>query len=266
MTLPILGVIAGNGDLPEQVVNVYKKQGGSCFIVWLIDGHIEGANQQNFKFGEVGKIINYFKENKVENVTLIGGVERPDLSSLKIDLVGSLLIAKIMQNKLKGDDNILKIIANFIETKGFKVISANDILGLENDSLKSMVQASAQDIEDIKLGQKLLSILGEFDVGQSIIIDNGYVLGIEAAEGTDQLIRRCSDLKKSARSGILVKMPKPNQDQRMDQPVIGPETIKNIAMHNYLGLAIDPAGVLIVNKQETLRLIDEYKLFLYYLA
>lgn len=265
MTLPILGIIAGNGDLPEQVVNSYTKQGGVCFVVWLVDGHVEGANQQNFKFGEVGKIINYFKENKVENVTLIGGIERPDLSSLKIDLMGSFLIAKIMQNKLKGDDNILKIIANFLEDKGFKVISANDILRSENDGFRSIVQASAQDIEDIKLGQRLLNVLGEFDVGQSIIIDNGYVLGIEAAEGTDQLISRCSALKKSARSGILVKIPKPNQDQRMDQPVIGPETIKNIATHNYLGLAIDRAGVLIVNKQDTFKMIDEYRLFLCYL-
>lgn len=265
MTLPILGIIAGNGDLPEQVVNSYIKQGGTCFVVWLVDGHVERANQQNFKFGEVGKIINYFKENKVENVTLIGGIERPDLSSLKIDLAGSFLIAKIMQNKLKGDDNLLKIIANFIEDKGFKVISANDILRSENDDFRSIIQASKQDIEDIHLGQKLLKLLGEFDVGQSIIIDNGYVLGIEAAEGTDQLISRCSRLKKSARSGVLVKIPKPNQDQRMDQPVIGPETVKNMAMNNYLGIAIDRAGVLIINKQETFKMINEYKLFLYYL-
>lgn len=265
MTLPILGIIAGNGDLPAQVVNSYTKQGGTCFIVWLVDGHIEGANQQNFKFGEVGKITNYFKDNKVENVTLIGGIERPDLSSLKIDLSGSFLIAKIMQNKLKGDDNILKIIATFIEDKGFKVVSANDILRSQSENFSSIIQPSRQDIEDIYFGEKLLKVLGEFDVGQSIIIDNGYVLGIEAAEGTDQLIHRCSNLKKSARSGILVKIPKPNQDQRMDQPVIGPETIKNIGINNYLGIAIDRLGVLIINRQETFKMIDEYKLFIYYL-
>ncbi|MCP5369266.1 MAG: UDP-2,3-diacylglucosamine diphosphatase LpxI [Rickettsiaceae bacterium] len=265
MTLPILGIIAGNGDLPEQVVNSYIKQGGTCYIVWLVDRHIEGVTQQKFKFGEVSKIVNYFKEHKVENVTLIGGIERPDFTSIKIDLMGSLLMAQIMKNKLKGDDNVLKIIANFIEKKGFKVVSANDILRSQNESFKSIVQPSKQDIEDIMLGRTILNILGEFDVGQSIIIDNGYVLGIEAAEGTDQLISRCSTLKKSPKSGVLIKICKPNQDRRIDQPVIGPETIKNIVKHNYLGIAIEQFGVLIINKQETLSMIDEYKLFLYYL-
>ena len=39
---------------------------------------------------------------------------------------------------------------------------------------------------------------GQLDVGQSLIVQNEIILGLEAAEGTDNLILRCKDLKKNA--------------------------------------------------------------------
>ena len=43
----------------------------------------------------------------------------------------------------------------------------------------------------MKKGLKIFEIIGKADIGQSLIIQNELVLGVECIEGTDQLIKRC---------------------------------------------------------------------------
>ena len=52
-----------------------------------------------------------------------------------------------------------------------------------------------QDLKDIEKGKKLLNVLNQkFDVGQSAIISNGYVVAIEAAEGTDEMLSKSTKI------------------------------------------------------------------------
>ena len=41
----------------------------------------------------------------------------------------------------------------------------------------------------------IFKLIGKADLSQSLIIQNKIVLGIEAAEGTDELIKRCYQYK-----------------------------------------------------------------------
>ena len=58
---------------------------------------------------------------------------------------------------------------------------------------------------------------------------------LEAAEGTDAMIARCAELRKGASgrrrglAGVLVKAPKPGQEERVDLPTIGPDTVESAA-------------------------------------
>ena len=76
----------------------------------------------------------------------------------------------------------------------------------------------------------MLSQLGGLDVGQSVIIQQDRVLGIEAAEGTQALIARTAPLiDASADAAVFVKMAKTQQDKILDMPVIGIATLKSLA-------------------------------------
>lgn len=263
--LPILGIIAGSGDLPKTISDIYNNIGGNSFLA-SIDPNIklENSSCKHFAIGEVGGIIKYFKDNNVENVILVGGINRPNLKSLKVDLSGSLLLAKILKQKILGDDNVLKIIANYITSKGFNVISPLEILNNAEYNIKisSKVAESNDDKTDIEIGKQIIKALGNMDVGQSVIISNGYVIGIEAAEGTDNLISRCAILRKENNGGVLVKMSKSAQDMRLDVPAIGPGTIKLLAENKYSGIAIEKSGVIIINPEEVQKMLDENNLFL----
>ena len=45
--------------------------------------------------------------------------------------------------------------------------------------------------KDINKGISVLNTLSKYDNAQSIVIVDGYILAIEAVEGTDSLIKRC---------------------------------------------------------------------------
>ncbi|HJD55530.1 MAG TPA: LpxI family protein [Rickettsia endosymbiont of Pyrocoelia pectoralis] len=266
--LPNLGIIAGKGSLPYLIANNYIKQGGNCCIA-AIEGEtniesIKGFEYKIFKIGMVGSAIKYFKERNVQNIIFIGGVNRPNLKNLAVDKIGSLLLFKIISQKIWGDDKILRIVAKFFEDYGFKVISSSEIYQnqqCDSDTITIMYPSNS-DKKDIELGVKLLNHLSKFDVGQSVIIEDGYIIGIEAAEGTDNLIARCADLRKKSSDGVLVKIPKLGQDDRLDMPTIGPDTIRNLAKYNYSGIAIKANEVIIVEQKLTVALANEHKIFI----
>lgn len=271
LTINNLGIIAGSGLLPSEIADLHLKQGGNVYIAAL-EGEtdildITKYQYKQFPIGSVGALLEYFRENNVKEIIIIGGITRPDLKSVKVDKAGSLLIAKILKEKFLGDDNTLKIISDFIESKGFKVISPNTLLelGTYEKLYVSNKLPSKQDQIDIELGSQVIKSLSNLDIGQSVIVADGYVLGIEAAEGTDALIRRCELLRKTEREGVLIKMTKLTQDMRLDLPTIGPDTIFYLAKHGYNGLAIQKSGVIIVKPAETIALLNEHDLFISYI-
>ena len=266
-----LGIIAGEGLLPSEIASLHQKLGRKVFIAAL-EGEadifpITSYLYKQFPIGSVGALLEYFVENNVKEIIIIGGMKRPDLKSIKVDIVGSLLIAKILKEKFLGDDTVLKIISNFIESKGFKVISPKKLLELSNydEFYKTNSTPSKQDKIDIELGIKTLKALSALDIGQSVIASDGYVLGIEAAEGTDNLIRRCELLRKNDKGGVLVKIAKSSQDMRLDLPTIGPDTIFCLAKHGYNGLAVEKSGIIIIKPKEVISLLNKSDLFISYI-
>ena len=115
---------------------------------------------------------------------------------------------------------------------------------------------------DIVKGCKIAKIIGSNDIGQSIVIENGHVLAVEAAEGTDSMIKRSKVLKKEEKGGVLVKVIKPQQDRRIDRPVIGIDTIKAVWEAGLDGLAIENKEILILNINEVIKYANEKGLFI----
>jgi len=262
-----LGIIAGGGNLPSSIADAYKINGGECFIAGL-KGYAEPKlfdkfSYKSFKIGNVGAILEFFKNNNVTKIAFAGRVNRPNLSNIQADFMGCILLARILKAKILGDDSLLQIITNFVEEKGYEVISASDLLAQNAISaIKSNNQPAKQDLVDIDFGVKVTRALGNLDIGQAVIVQNGYVVGIEAAEGTDNLIKRCSELRVTNKGGVLIKMMKSFQDRRLDIPTIGPQTIELLALYNYSGIAIEKNKVIVVEAQKTIDLADQHKIFI----
>jgi DUF1009 family protein len=81
-----------------------------------------------------------------------------------------------------------------------------------------------------------------------VIVQNGRVIAIEAAEGSDGMIARAAALLDPA-GGIacLVKMRKSAQDSHLDMPVMGCNTILSAANAGMSLLAIEADWVLLAD-------------------
>lgn len=105
--------------------------------------------------------------------------------------------------------------------------------------------------------------MSQFDIGQSLIVAQKQIIAVEAAEGTDAMIKRCGDLNISfKKDAILVKMKKLNQSGKADLPTIGADTIKNCKLNGITGIAIQAGATLIIDKDEVIKLADQSEIFL----
>jgi DUF1009 family protein len=263
-----VGIIAGGGDLPHKIVASLKQNKREFYII-----AINGEAEHNFdglphifcEIAQVGRILDCFHKQNVKEIVLAGKVNRPSFSSLKPDSIGVKLLASITKNKLFGDNSVLSTIVEFIEKEGFIVKGAEEY---NNDFLTSKgvltsKHPTEQDIQDIEHGKLIIQKLGALDIGQSTIIEHGLVLGVEAAEGTDELIKRCKSLKREAFfSGCLIKMKKTTQDKRVDLPTIGIDTISHIYSSGFAGIAIESENTLIIDQQEVINLANNLNIFI----
>src|SRR5207302_9880441 len=118
---------------------------------------------------------------------------------------------------------------------------------LAPSGLVAGAKLSRQEEEDVDLGWKTAKEIARLDIGQTVIVKNGTVVAVEAFEGTNEAIKRGGAL---AREGaIMIKVAKPNQDMRLDLPVIGVETIRIAAEAKLRAIAVEARKTLLLERK-----------------
>lgn len=267
-----LGLIAGNSDLPLQVRNFCKENNIDLYVT-IVKGFGDPSQYDNFielKFGQVGKAIKYFKDNKVDQLVFAGGVKKPsffNIFEIGIDLKGLKLLKKILNNRFLGDNSVLETVVNFFQDEGLKILEIDKILKNVKFSKGFNTSENSFDqefLKDIELGKNVLEKLSDLDIGQSIAIQQKNVLGIECVEGTEELIKRCKNIKyKNGRKPILVKMKKINQTRKADLPTVGINTIEQLHDAGFAGLVVDSENCLVILIEKVLDLAKKYHIFVY---
>jgi len=264
-----LAILAGAGHLPQHVVEACQKQ-GIDYVVIGFENDVDTVNfskESNFitfKVHSISKIIEYLHSVGASHVTMAGKVSRADMGKLLLDLKGAKLFASILRGGF-ADNAVLSAVIRFVEKEGFTVLApesiASDIVLCKGAITKIKPDASA--ISDIKRGMKILKGIAGFDVGQSLVIQGGLVLGVEAAEGTDELIKRCGLVAQGSDvMPILIKISKPEQDRRVDLPCLGTQTIINAHESGLRGIAAEAGSTLLLQQEEAVKLANEYKMFI----
>ena len=222
---------------------------------------------------EVGErravFLGALEKSGCNDLVIIGAVNRPDFGNVRPDFGAIKALPFLLGLGKGGDDSVLSRIVNYIEDKGYRVHGAGDVAPelLAGEGMLSTKTSSAEDKTDIEIAFKVVRALGRLDVGQGAIVAKGRVLAVEAAEGTDAMLQRCADLRTSgrtrgARAGVLVKAPKPGQEERIDMPTIGPETLRKAAAAGLAGIAVAAGRVLLAERAATIEAANENKLFL----
>ncbi len=264
-----LGIIAGGRDLPQEVIKHCRASGRPYFVL-AFDGQTDpetviDSDHAWVRLGAVGQSLKLLKQNGVEELVMVGPMKRPSWWEIRPDTKGAFWLARLAKHAF-GDDSMFRIIIDELEKEGFRVIGAENLIGasiLATAGPMGKITPDEQALQDIQHGTKVAHLLGQADVGQAVIVQGGIVLGVEAVEGTSELIKRCQSLHRKGPGGVLVKTVKPDQDRRVDLPTIGLETVKQAHAHGLRGIAVEANSVQVLQKREAVEYANAHGLFLY---
>ena len=266
-----LGIIAGGGELPVAIAESARQAGRDVFVLAL-SGADEGLSRfarESAGIGELGKSLSLLKKHGCEDVTFAGRVSRPEWSDLKLDARGALALPKVVAAALKGDDALMRTMLGIFEKEGFRVIGTADAAPdlIATAGVYGQYKPNAQAQADIAQAREVVRRMGELDIGQAAAVADGLVLAVEAAEGTDAMLERLTQLSQNLRGtpqrrrGALVKAPKPAQERRVDLPVIGVRTIELASAAGLAGVAVEAGTALLMRKPRIVEAADRLGLF-----
>jgi UDP-2,3-diacylglucosamine hydrolase len=261
-----LGIVAGGGGLPRRLVESCRAAGRDVFVLAL-EGAAEPATVRDVphawcRIGAAAAGLALLRQNNVTELVLAGGLRRPSLTALRPDWRAAKLIARIGYRAL-GDDGLLSAVVSELEQEGFHVVGPDELLdrAVIPEGPLGKIRPDAQATADIEHARRIARALGALDVGQAVVVQQGLVLGVEAIEGTDELLRRCAALRREGPGGVLVKVEKPGQERRADRPTIGLRTVALAAETGLRGIAIEADATIVLDRDEVVRAADRAGLF-----
>lgn len=258
----VISIIAGGGELPLRIIEKLKTLGTEYYVVSLLG--FGPKEYPQFRLGDIGKILDFIKSKHTTEIMFCGNVRRPSLFSLRLDSLGRNWVKRLGIKAFLGDNSLLKGIKDILHEEGLCVISPQSVLGtlLTPRGILTKIMPRDLDLQDIARGIFVLNAMSRADIGQAVVVQEGVVIGVEAAEGTAQLIERCKNLKLTEKKGgVLVKTSKINQEQSIDLPTIGKNTVLEAWKANLAGIAIGAQKSQIIGFTETIELANEKGIF-----
>ncbi|WP_024575326.1 MULTISPECIES: UDP-2,3-diacylglucosamine diphosphatase LpxI [unclassified Afipia] len=277
MTPPALsstvGIVAGSGVLPFSVAELLQARGIAPFL-FAIRGFCDPVRVAQYPhhwvaLGQVGRLTRLMRSEGCREIVFIGGLVRPALSEIRLDWGTLRAIPAIAAALRGGDDHLLTGVSRIFERHGIRVVGIQDVapeLLMPEGSLTRRTP-DAEAVADIAKARELMRAISPFDVGQGVVVIDGHVVAVEDIEGTDGLLARVARLRAEKRirakpgRGVLVKMPKAQQDLRFDLPTLGPKTIDGVIAAGLAGIGIVAGHTLVAEADVMTAKADQAGLF-----
>lgn len=268
-----IGLIAGDGDLPHYVILGAQASAYPVSVITLKDmasPETFSVSTKSFGIAEFGGIVKFFKANNCTHICMAGDVGRPDFSRLKPDMKGLKYFPGALMAAKQGDNALLTYLVSAFEKEGFKIISPQEIcksllIGEGNMGAVKLTQAHR---DDALKACEIARQIGALDIGQGAIVCNGLVLAVEAQEGTDEMLMRVAELPEqkrgtmAIRKGVLAKLVKPKQEDRVDLPTIGPKTIELASKAGLAGIVVESGRAFCIDQDSCRIAADKAGLFI----
>ena len=267
-----LGIIAGGGALPGQLIQACRKEGRDVFVVAII-GHaapeqVSLAPHEWVRLAKPGTAGKLLRQQDVSEIIFAGYVRRPRTLAdiVQIGLPDWLAIQFFCSEwrAIFRDSGVIDAIARWIDQKyDARLVGAESVDDtlLASAGVYGRVRPDENAWRDIKVGIQAAHLIGRQDKGQGAIVANGKVVAAEGSDGTDAMIAMAGRRKPNGVGGVLVKVKKPGQEPRIDLPTIGVQTIENAKAAGLRGIAIEAGAALVIDREAVICAADVAGLF-----
>ena len=266
-----LGLIAGNGTFPFLVLEAARAQGYEVVVAAIREEASPEIESKSaavvhwLSLGELSKLIDTFKAEGVTRAIMAGQVKHKQIfSSIKPDWrLAKLLLSLGTRNT----DSLLGAVAKVLADEGILLENSTALLEplLAKSGVLTTRAPTEQERKNIEYGRIVARHLGQYDIGQTVVIAESACVAVEAMEGTDATIARAGDIMRSLGGGestlsralTVVKIAKPNQDMRFDVPVVGVKTIEIMKQAGASCLSLDAGRCLLLDGLAIIQTADD---------
>jgi DUF1009 family protein len=260
----MIGLFFGSTDFPKLILNKIIKEKRKFFIIDLTKNNKfkKDKNSYYISIGQFGKILSLIKKKKCNKVLFAGKIDKPKISSLKLDFKGIYYIPRIIKAFKLGDAAILKELIKILAEHKIIVIKSN-YFNPELTFKKGIftkLRPNKIDLSEIKKGVTSLSKLSAYNHTQALIIRNDSVIAKETQKGTKKML--LSVKKTMINQGILIKFPKRKQDLRVDLPTIGLDTLKDCKKIKLKGIVLKANQNIFLDKIKCINFANKNKMFI----
>ncbi len=248
------GMIAGNGRFPLLALQTARREGHQVVVVAIereaspeLEPLAESFHWVNI--GQLGKLIEIFKREKVSEVMMTGQVKHVSLFS---GLTPDLKLLKVLTSlREKNTAALIGGVQKAMLEEGIELVDSTRLLKplLAEKGVLTRRKPNKEEEADIQYGRKLASILATTDIGQSVAISEKACVAAEAMEGTDAMLRRAAQLT-NGRPIRLIKASRGRAHLLFDVPVVGQTTIETMLETGTTALAVDAGRTLFLDKEE----------------
>ena len=259
-----IGLLAGAGKLPVECAKAAKLLGYEVYAVALLpetDAELKEctADCQSISIAHLDAVLNYLKEHQVSKVTMIGKVTKELLFSGKVQ-PDARMLKLIMELPDRKDDTIMMMFVRELAKAGMQAFDQTALLRMlmPHRGTLTELEPTKEQMKDMEFGFRIAKELGRLDIGQTVVVKNMAVMALEAIEGTDACIARGGKLANGG--AVVVKVAKPEQDNRFDVPTVGKATIEGMVKAGATALAIEADKTLLVEKEDVLAIAKEHSI------
>jgi DUF1009 family protein len=260
----MIGLFFGNTDFPKHILKSIKINNIKYFIIDLSKNKIfkKDCCSYSTSIGQFGKILKLIKKKKCSKVLFAGKIEKPKLSTLKLDLKGIYYMPRIIKASKLGDAAILKELIKILFEQKIKVIKSNfynpELTFKKGDYTNT--KPNKVDLSEIKKGIRSLSKISAYDHIQAVVVRNNNVIAKETSKGTRKMLLSLNKTK--INEGVLIKFPKRKQDLRADLPTIGLDTLKDCKKANLKGIVLKANQNIFLDKIKCISFANKNKMFI----
>ncbi|MCF7934984.1 MAG: UDP-2,3-diacylglucosamine diphosphatase LpxI [Synergistales bacterium] len=253
-----IGLIAGEGRLPVAVARRVAERGDSLVVVGIgADSDVAACADHVVPLEGIDfpQVMAAFHAWGVRQVVMAGRVPKGLMfASGAHDATAEAVLHHGGSN---DDHTLLGRIVAVIEGQGFPVAGYREIAGdlFVPLGYRAGRNPTDRELEDCRYGREIAAQILGLSFGQTVVVADRAVLAVEAMEGTDAAIRRAGQF--GSGGGTVVKMMRPDQDERFDIPVVGLDTLQAMHEAGLSCLAVEAGRTIVLDRERMERFADD---------
>ena len=254
-------MIAGNGRFPLLALETARREGHEITVVAIENEAAPELKDLASSFhwvniGQLGKIIDILKRERVNEVMMTGQVKHVSLFS---GVTPDWRLVKLLASlKAKNTAALIGGVQRVLRDEGIELVDSTRLLKplLAPEGVLTTRKPTKEEAADIQYGRRIASVLTSVDVGQSVAISDKACVAVEAMEGTDAMLRRAASLT-NGRPLRLVKASRGRAHLLFDVPVAGLTTIDTMVEIRATAMAVDAGRTLLLDRGAMVKRANE---------